>query len=92
MLQSIVEQKMAIAAYGSENDIMILTQTQLDLANKVIKVLERIEEITESVSEELACISVVMPLIRALIKTLGQDEDDHGVRRMKAEMLQSIER
>ena len=26
------------------------------------------------------------------IKTLGQDEDDHGVRRMKAEMLQSIER
>ena len=47
MLQSIVEQKMAIAAYGSENDISVLNQTQLDLANKVIKVLEPIEEITK---------------------------------------------
>ena len=78
MLQSIVEQKMAIVAYGSENDIMVLTQTQLDLPNKVIKVLESIKEITKSVSEGLACISVVIPIIRALIKTLGQD-DDHGV-------------
>ena len=83
---------MAIAAYGSENDIMVLTQTQLDLANNAIKVLEPIEKITKSVSEELACISVVILLIRALIKTFGQDEDDHGVQRMKAEMLQSIER
>ena len=58
MLQSIVEQKMAIAAYGSENDVSILNQTQLDLANKVIKVLEPIEEITKSVSEDLACTSV----------------------------------
>ena len=46
------KQKMATAAYGSENDIMVLTQTQLDLPNKVIKVLEPIEEITKSVSEE----------------------------------------
>ena len=91
MLQSIIEQKMAIAAYGSEND-MVLSQTQLDLANKVIKVLEPIEEITKSVSEELACISVVIPLIRALTKTLGQDDEDHGMHRMKAEMLRSIDR
>ena len=92
MLQSFVEQKMAIAAYGSENDITVLSQTLLDLAYKVIKVLELIEEITKSVSEELACISVVLPLIRALTKTLGQNEEDHGVHRMKAEMLQSMER
>ena len=66
MLQSIVEQKMDIATYGSENDISILNQTQLDLANKVIKVLEPIEEITKSVSEDLACISVIIPLVSAL--------------------------
>ena len=69
---------MAIATYGSENNIMMLTQTQLDLASKIIKVLQSIKEITKSVSEELVYISVVIPLIRALIKTLGQDEDDHG--------------
>ena len=89
MLQSIVEQKMAIAAFVSENDISILNQTQLDLANKVIKVLEPIEEITKSV---LACISVIIPLVRALTKTLSHNGDDYGVCRMKAEMLQSIER
>jgi len=53
----------AIAAYGSENYITVLNQTQLDIFtynySKVIKVLEPIEEITKSVSEELACISVV---------------------------------
>ena len=83
---------MAIAAYGSENDISVLNQTQLDLANKVIKVLEPIEEITKSVSEGLACISVIISLVRALTKTLSHDGDDYGVCRMKAEMLQSIER
>ena len=83
---------MAIAAYGSENDIFVLNQTQLDLANKVIKALEPIEEITKSVSEGLACIPVIIPLVRALNKTLSHNGDDYGVCRMKAEMLQSIER
>ena len=55
MLRSIVEQKMAIAAYGSKN-ITVLNQTQLDLANKVVKVSKPIEEITKSLSEELPCI------------------------------------
>ena len=40
---------MVIALYISENDIMILNQTQLDLAIKVIEVLGPIEEIAVSV-------------------------------------------
>jgi len=92
MQQSIIEQKMAIGAYGSENDISVLSQAQIDLDNKVIKALEPVEKITKSVSEELACISVIIPLIRALTKTLSQSEDDHGVCRMKVRMLQSINR
>ena len=72
--------------------ISVLNQTQLDLANKVIKVLEPIEEITKSVSEGLACILVIIPLVRVLTKTLSHNGDDYGVCRMKAEMLQSIER
>ena len=74
------------------NNILLLNQTQLNLAIKVIKVLEPIEEITKSISEELACISVIIPLIRILTKTFGQNDEDHGVHRMKAEMLQSTER
>ena len=71
---------------------MVLNQTQLDLAFKVTEVLEPIEEITKSVSEWLACISVIMSLIRTLTKIFGQNDEDHGVYRMKAEMLQSIKR
>ena len=83
---------MAIEAYGSENNIMLLNQTQLDLAIKVIKVLEPIEEITKSTSEELVCISVIITLIRTLTKTFGHNDEDHGMHRMKPEMLQTIER
>lgn len=75
MVQSIVEQKMAIAVYGLENDIRLLNLTQLDLANKIVKVLEPIEEITKSVSGDLICISLIISLVRALNKTLEQNED-----------------
>ena len=34
----------------------------------------------------------IIPLVRALTKTLSHDRDDYGVCRMKAEMLQSIKR
>lgn len=75
--------KIAIATYGSENTIRFLNSTQLDLTNKIVNALEPIEEITKSVSEDLACISLVIPLIRALTKTIEQNKDDHGVRTMK---------
>ena len=39
MLQSVVEQRMSLAAYGSDRSIPVLTATQLDIANKVINVL-----------------------------------------------------
>ena len=39
MLKSIVEQKMALAAYGSDGTIPVLSAHQLDIANKVITVL-----------------------------------------------------
>jgi len=47
MLESIMEQKMALAAYGSDGSITVLTSTQLDIATKVINILSPIEEITK---------------------------------------------
>ena len=49
MLKSIVEQKMALAAYATGKDIPVLSSTQLDLAEKVISILEPIDEITNSI-------------------------------------------
>ena len=86
MLQSIVEQKTCLAAYGSEGSIPVLTATQLDIANKVINVLLPVEEITKYISEDTACISVIIPLVRGLEKTLERSDEDRGLCTMKSEM------
>ena len=57
MLQSIVDQRMSLAAYGSDGSIPVLTAAQLDIASKVINVLLPIDEITKCISEDTACIS-----------------------------------
>ena len=90
MLNSILEQKMALAAYSTENSIPILTTHQLDLASKVVQVLAPIEEITQMISAEAACISMIIPLVRGLMKTLEKHNQDSGVRTMRAEMLASL--
>ena len=56
MLQSVVEQRMSLAAYGSDGSIPVLTATQLDIANKVMNVLSPIKEITKCNSEDTTCI------------------------------------
>ena len=51
-----------------------------------------IEEITRTVSYETACISVVIPIVRALARYLDKHDNDSGVRTMKSEMLDSLNR
>ena len=52
MIQSVVEQKMAIATYGTDGSIPILSASQLDITTKVINILTPIEEITRNISAE----------------------------------------
>ena len=49
-----------------------------------------IEEIMRSISADLASISIVVPYIRVLTRTLEKNENDSGVRTMKAELLKSL--
>ena len=56
MIQSVVEQKMAIAAYGADGPIPVLTASQLDIATKVINILSPIKEITRNISAEFSLI------------------------------------
>ena len=90
MIQSIVEQKMAIATYGVDGSIPILSASQLDIASKVIDIVSPIEEITRNISAEAASISQVIPLVRALTKVLEKEAEDIGVRAMKSKMLDSL--
>lgn len=80
MLQSVLEQKMAPAAYAAEkSSVALLTPYQLDLAHKVIEALQPVEEITKSISSNTATIGIFIPLIRMLIKTLEKYHNDAGV-------------
>ena len=92
MLESIAEQKMALAAYSTQNDILQLTSFQLDLVDKVIAVLKPIEEITQSISSEESSASVIIPFVRGLRRSLECHDQDSGVRTMKRDILASLNR
>ncbi|XP_065892448.1 zinc finger BED domain-containing protein 4-like [Dysidea avara] len=91
MYQSVLEQKMTLAAYSAENgSIQQLSAHQLGLVKKCVDILSPIEEVTRSISAKLASISIVIPYIRVLTRTLEKNEDDGGVRTMKGQILHSL--
>ena len=89
-VESILEQKMALAAYAVENSIVQYTPTQLELAKRIVVVLSPVEEITQSISKETAVLSVVIPNIRVLLQSWKKHHDDQGIRSMKGEMIKSL--
>lgn len=60
MVESILEQKMALAAYAAENNIPQLTPNQLKITKRMVLVLSSVEETT---SKKTATLSVVIPNI-----------------------------
>ena len=82
---------MALAAYGSDGAILVLSVCQLVIANKVIDVLISIEENTKNILAEISPISVIIPLVRALHKTLQQHDRDISGHGIKSTMLTSLE-
>ena len=82
---------MALAAYCAENgSIQQLTPYQLELIKKCVDILSPMEEITCSISADMASISIVIPYIRVLTRTLVKNENDSDVCTMKAELLKSL--
>ena len=57
---------------------------------KFVDILSPIEEITHSISAELASISIVIPYIRILTRTLEKNENDNYIRTVKEELLKSL--
>ena len=92
MVKSVIEQKMLLAAYATETGIVTLSPTQLDLAEKIVAALSPVEELTKSISADCASVSVIIPFVTMLSKTLQKHHNDSGVRTMKNEMLCSLNR
>jgi len=91
MLKSVQEQKMALAAYAAENsNVQQLSSHQLDIMKRVIEILSPIEEITRSISADLASVSIIIPYLRILIRALEKNTDDSGIRTMKSGLLHSL--
>ena len=84
---------MALAAYATEHGgIIMLTLNQIELTRKLIAALEPVEKITKMISTDAASISVQIPLVKILQKSLGKHDDDSGIQTMMTEMLTSLER
>ena len=84
---------MALAAYATEHGgITMVTPNQIELIRKLVAVLEPVEEITKMISTDAASISVLIPLVKILQKTLNKHDDDLSIQTMKTEMLTSLER
>ena len=92
MLQQIIEQKVALAAYATEYNIPQLMANQLSICGKVITVMTPIEEVTKSISADAAAISVIIPFVCIIAKLLDINDGDRGVRTMKSEMKLSLTR
>ena len=68
MLQSILSQKVAFAAYCTEKDeIQHLSSHQLEIIEKKRTVLKPVEDTNQSISSEKASVSIIIPYIRALL-------------------------
>lgn len=84
---------MALAVYATESDIPILRICHSARpCRKIIATLLPIDELTNSVLADSASVSVIIPFVKILIKTLEKHHNDSGVRMMKKEMLVSVKR
>ena len=60
------------------------------MMGKCVDILSPVEKITLSISADLASISIIIPYIRILTRTLEKNENDSGIHTMKRELLKSL--
>ncbi|XP_060763665.1 zinc finger BED domain-containing protein 4-like [Neoarius graeffei] len=91
MLQSLLEQKLALASYAAEYELPCnFTVHQWKLIENTITILAPFEELTKEISSSTAD---VIPCIRALTRLLEKTtETDHGVKTAKSVLLEAVRR
>ncbi|PIK50913.1 putative zinc finger BED domain-containing protein 4-like [Apostichopus japonicus] len=92
MLERILEQKNALVEYASLYDMPVMTANQWNLASKLVSTLRRFEELTRQASMASATISMVIPSVSMLRRSLSKHEDDQGIQTLTSTMLASLNR
>ena len=78
IIQYIIEQKMTLAVYSTEYDLVQLSSHQLDLANKIEAAFSPVEEITKSILANAASVSAIILFICMLQRSLEKYHNDIG--------------
>ncbi|XP_049926247.1 zinc finger BED domain-containing protein 4-like [Epinephelus moara] len=94
MLQSLPQQKRALAAFGAEHEVPAsFNSNQWGRIENILKILEPFEELTRAISTSTASAADVIPSVMALKRFLSRDSpSDHGVGTTKAELLRAVTR
>ena len=79
MIQSILEQMMALAAYTAENVMPQLTANQLEIVRKLMLAFAPIEEITQVIFKQIVT-----------LRSSRKKMDDESIQTMKEQMVHSL--
>ncbi|KAG7479494.1 zinc finger BED domain-containing protein 4-like [Solea senegalensis] len=94
MVESLLEQKRSISAYGADHDLPVtLTANQWALLEKTITVLAPFEELTRQISSSTSSAAEVIPSVTVLKRLLAREnEGDTGIKTMKTILLEAVQR
>ena len=92
MLESMLEQKRALATYAADYDLpATLSAHQWQLIKNFITLLSPFEQLTREVSSSEASAADVIPSVRAPRRLLSKQTDtDHGVKTTKTTLLEAV--
>lgn len=94
MMQSLLEQKRALAAYAADYELPVtLTAQQWALMENITTLLSPFEQITREIRKEDASAADIIPLLETLKSLLSKEADsDHGVKTMKKALLEAVQK
>ena len=91
MVARLLEQKKALVSYVSEHDLpTMLTKNQRGLMDKLVSLLEPLEQMTRDISSANTSLADVIPVVTTLIITLERHDNDSGVQTMKSVLMEDI--
>lgn len=93
MLERLVEQQKAINLYSVERGgIETLSNTEWELAERIVNILKPFYAATLELSADEACVSMVIPLVAMLSGKLQAGSADRGLLQMKAALRDAMDR
>nr|XP_043897683.1 zinc finger BED domain-containing protein 4-like [Solea senegalensis] len=94
MVESLLEQKRSISAYGADHDLPVtLTANQWALLEKTITVLVPFEELTRQISSSTSSAAEVIPSVTVLKRLLAREnQGDTGIKTMKTTLLEAVQK